>query len=138
MVDALREAWRVLAPRGILIDVRPLIAPMVIEVVIATRARWSTEVDACRTPEDVLAADAAVHHALSGGWFAFEKSLPFDLEIYSDTAADLSLYAQARQLCEADIPYKELEEQRRELGADGRTAFLRCRRPWMVSTYRKK
>jgi hypothetical protein len=99
---------------------------------------WAREVDACSTPEDVVAADAAIHKALSGEWFAFEKSHPFDLEIYCDTAADLSLYAQTRKLREAAIPYEELEARRLELGADGQTARLRCRRPWLLSTYRKK
>ena len=137
MVDALREARRVLTPRGILVDVRPVTEPMVVEVVIAARAIRAKEVDACSTPEDVAAADAAVQYALSGEWFAFEKSLRFDFEIYCDTAADLRLYAQTRQLREAEIPYEELEKRRRELGADGQTARLRCRRPWNLSSYRK-
>ena len=137
MVDAQREARRVLTPSGVLIDVRPVAAPMVVEVLIGARAIWAKEVDACSTPEDMAAADAAIQHAVSGEWFVFEKSHPFDLEIYCDTAADLMLYAQTRKLREAEIPYEELEK-RRKLGADGQTARLRCRRPWIVSTYRKK
>jgi hypothetical protein len=86
----------------------------------------------------VAAAEAAVQHALSGEWFAFKKSLPYDLEIYCDTSADLSIYAQTRKLPEAEIPYEELEERLRELGRDGETPRLRCRRPWLMSTYRKK
>jgi hypothetical protein len=86
----------------------------------------------------VAAAKAAVERALSDEWFAFDKSLRYDFDMYCDTAADLSLYAQARKLPEAEIPYEELEERRRELRADGQTARLRCRRPWLMSTYRKK
>ena len=138
MVHALREARRVLTPHGVLIDVRPLIAPMVVEVVTAARAIWRKEVDSLSTPEDVAAADAAMRHALSQEWFGFEKSLPFDLEIYCDTAADLSVYAQARKLREAGIPYEHLEARRRELRAHGQAARLRCRRRWMLSAYRKK
>jgi hypothetical protein len=138
MVDALREAWRVLKRSGVLINVRPLTAPIVVEVVIASRALWAKEVASYSAPADVAAAEAAVQHALSREWFAFEKSLPYDLEIYCDTAADVSLYAQTRKLPEAEIPYEELEERRRELGADGQTAGLRCRRRWMLSTYRRK
>ena len=138
MVDALREARRVLKPQGVLVNVRPVTTPMVVQVVATTRTIWAKEVASYSTPEDVVAAEAAVQQALSGELFAFEKSLPYDFEIYCDTAADLSLYAQARKLPEAEIPYEELEERRRELGADGQTARLRCRRPWLMSTYRKK
>ena len=41
MVDALREAHRVLKPSGVLINVRPITAPVVLEVVIATQAVWA-------------------------------------------------------------------------------------------------
>jgi hypothetical protein len=111
--------------------------PMVVEVVAATRTIWAKEVASYSTPEDVAAAEAAMQKALSDGWFVFEKLLPYDFEIYCDTVTDLSLYARARKLPEADIPYEELEDRRSELGADGQTARLRCRRPWLMSTYRK-
>jgi len=137
MVDALREARRVLQPRGVLIDVRPLTAPMEVEVVIATHPIWSKEVDSCSTPEDIRAADAAVEYAQKCEWFVFDKTLPFDLEIYCDTGADLSLYAQARKLRETEIPYEALQE-RLNLTADGQASRLRCRRSWMLSTYRKR
>ena len=138
MVHALREAHRVLAPSGVLIDVRPVTAPLVVEVLIATEAAWAKTVDSYSAPEDVAAADAAVRHAVSREWLVFEKSLPFNFDIYCDSAAELSVYAEAKKLCGAEIPYEDLEERRRELGAEGHAARLRCRRPWMLSTYRKK
>jgi hypothetical protein len=138
MVNALREAHRVLTPSGVLIDVRPVTAPIVVEVLIATEVVWAKTVDSYSTPEGVAAADAAVEYAVSGGWLVFETSLPFNFEIYCDSAAELSVYAEARKLRGAEIPYQELEERRRELGTEGQAARLRCRRPWMLSTYRKK
>jgi len=137
MVDALREAHRVLTVGGILIDVRPVTAPMVLEVIIATLSLWSIEVSSLVGAGDNEVADAAVQHALSHEWFLFEKTHPFDFEIYADTAEDLKTYAQLhRRMREADIPYETLEARRREL-SDEPVARLRCRRSWMLSTYRK-
>jgi len=124
MVHALSEARRVLTPRGVLIDVRPVVAPIVVEVIVAGRAIWTKEVASYSAPEDVAAADAAVQHAISCEWFAFEKSNPFDFEIFCDTAAELSAYAQYTKLRGEEIPYEELEGQRRELGTGGQVSRL--------------
>ena len=86
----------------------------------------------------MAAADAAVQLAVSREWLLFDTSLPFPFEIYCDSAAELRLYAEARKLRGAEIPYEELEERLRELSAEAPAARLRCRRPWMLSTYRKK
>lgn len=138
MVNALQEAQRVLKPSGVLIDVRPVTAPIVVEVVSATQVVWTKRVDAYSAPEDVAAADAAVQHAVSYESLVFETSLPFHFEIDCDSAAELRAYAEARKLRGSEIPYEELEKRRRELGVEGQAARLRCRRPWMLSTYRKR
>jgi ubiquinone/menaquinone biosynthesis C-methylase UbiE len=65
MVHALREAHRVLTPSGVLVDVRPVIAPIVVEVVIATQAVWAKTIESYSAPEDIAAADAAVQQAVS-------------------------------------------------------------------------
>jgi hypothetical protein len=139
MVDALREAQRVLAPGGTVVDVRPLTARLVIELVTAERAVWAAEADANGAAEDDASADAAVRHALSRGWFAFQQSGQFDFEVYCDTAADLKTYTQTgRRMREANIPYEDLERRRRELSAStGAAARLRCHRPKMLSVYLK-
>ena len=138
MVDALHESRRVLLPSGVLIDVRPVIAPIVLEVAIATQPVWAKEVHSYSAPDDVAAADGAMKHAVSRGWLACESSLPFDFDIWCDSADELRVYIEARKLRGAEIPYEELEARRRELGADEQEARLRCRRPWMLSTYRKR
>ena len=137
MVDALREAHRVMTPSGVLIDVRPVTEPIVVQVVIATKTVWAKTVDTFSAPEDLAAADSAVQQALSRGWLAFETRLPFSFEIYCDSAAELRAYAEARKLVGAEIPYEELEERQRKCGVEGQIARLRCIRPWMLRTYRR-
>ena len=138
MVNALREAQRVLTPSGVLINVHPLIAPIEVAVLIATRPVWTKTLDLFSAPEDVAAADAAVQIGVSRKWLTHESSVSFDFDIYCDSAAELRVYAEARKLRGAEIPYEELEGRRRELAAGVRAARLRCRRPWKLSTYRKR
>ena len=139
MVDALREAHRVLAPGGTVVDVRPLTARVSVELVTADRSDWAAEADAYGAAEDDAAADAAVRHALSSGWFVLQKSDHFDFEVYCDTAADLKAYAElGRRMRDAKIPYETLEKQLHELSAStGHAARLRCHRPKMLSVYLK-
>jgi hypothetical protein len=138
MVDALSEARRVLTPQGVLIDIRPLVAPIVVEVIIAAQTIWAKEVESYSEPERVAAADAAMQHAIAYEWLAFERRISFDFEILCDTAAELTLYVQSRKLRGTEIPYDELEERRRELSAGGQAPRLRCRRRWMLSSYHKR
>ena len=64
MVDALREARRVLAHSGVLIDVRPVTAPIKVEVAVGAQPVWAKTVDTFSAPDDVAAADAAVQHVM--------------------------------------------------------------------------
>jgi hypothetical protein len=138
MVHALREAQRVLTTPGVLIDVRPVTAPLIVEVVIDQRTAWSKTVELYSAPEDNAAADSAVQLAVSCEWLAFEMSVAFDFEIYCDAVAELRAYVETRKLRGSEIAYDELEERQRELSGQGREYRLRCRRPWMLSTYRKR
>ena len=137
MVDALRESRRVLTISGILLDVRPVTAPMVLEIVAGNHSVWATGVNTLSGAEEHAAADTAVDHALSGGWFVFESRCPFDVEIYCDSVAELSDYAQQRKLQELEMACEELEAQRRAVCGEGQASRLRCRRRWMLSRYRK-
>jgi hypothetical protein len=139
MVDALLEARRVLVTDGIVIDERPITAPALIESVSAAQVTAAVEIDAYGAKEDEAAADDAVRHVLSHAWFAFERSRPFDFEVYCDSSADLETFVEtSKRMREARIPYQELEARRSELGvATGQPSRLRCHRPWIMSVYRK-
>lgn len=137
MVDALQEARRVLTPGGVLLNVRPVTLPIIVEVVSDAHALWARQVEMYSAPEDVAAAEAAMGYALSCRWFACDRSVAFDFEIFCDTAGELRVYTEARKLRGAGIPYEELEERQRALASDGQTPRLRCRRPWMLSACHK-
>jgi hypothetical protein len=109
MVDALREAHRVLEPSGAPIDVRPVTAPIVGSGNRHARV-WGKRVYTYSAQEDVAAADAAVQLAVSREWLLFDTNLPFPFEIYCDCAAELRLYAEARKLRGAEISYEEVEK----------------------------
>src|SRR5438552_3384063 len=118
MVDALLEARRVLVAEGIVIDVRPITAPVIIESVSADRVTAAVEIDSYGAAEDDTAADVAVRHILSRAWFVFERSRHFDFEVYYDSATDLKAFVEtSKRMRGASIPYQELEERRSELGA---------------------
>lgn len=137
MVDALREAIRVLTPSGVLIDLRPLTVPFLAEVALADQAVWAQTVESYSVPQDVSAADAAVQYAVSKGWISFETSRPFPFDIYCDSSAEFIAYAEERKLRGAEIPAQELERVRQDLGVQARASRFRCRRQWMLSVYRK-
>jgi len=104
----------------------------------AIQEAWSGTFDVFSAPDDIAAADAAMQHAVSQEWFAFLMTRPFSFDIYCDSAAELKEYADQRKLSGAELPYDELEERRRHWSARGQSGRLRCRRPWMVSTYGRK
>ena len=137
MVDALWEARRVLAPLGVVIDVRPVSAPIILERVIAAQTDWAKPFDLYSAPADVAAADATVRGAVSRGHLVLETSVQFDFEIYCDTADEFRVYVEAHNLRGTDVSYEELEELRTESSPDGQAARLRCRRRWMLSSFRK-
>ena len=137
MVDALSEARRVLAPSGVLLDVRPVVKPIEVEVIGSRQRVWARTVDCFSAPEDIAAADGAMRHALASEWLVFQRSLPFRFEIECDNTAELREYVGARKLRGEEIPYEELDAQQRVSARQGYAARLRCSRPWMLNAYRR-
>ena len=90
MVHALGEIHRVLAPNGVLIDLRPLANRWSIEVFSARETREIGHVtDLPLGLEDDKAANQAMKNAESNGWFTRESEAFFPLHYVWDTASEM-------------------------------------------------
>ncbi len=107
MVHALHEAWRVLLPRGILIDLRPLCADAPLEIVFAGGCALAGQVDMRPDIAHEIAADQAIETVVRDGIF---KKLQLDLfdfayywEAVEDMLADMDEYWQGEVILRAGV-----------------------------------
>ena len=90
MVHALEEVWRVLAPEGILLDVRPLGAHWPIEVVSASNLKETGQVmDLPEQLEGEIAANEAIQETEAGGWFRRDREEFFPFFYSWDTPSEM-------------------------------------------------
>ncbi len=89
MVHALQEAWRVLHPSGILIDLRPLCADAPLEVVRTGSSALAGQVDMSPDIAQEVAADQAIESVVGEGIFSRLRLEFFDFAYYWDNVADM-------------------------------------------------
>lgn len=82
MVHALQEAWRVLVPQGILVDLRPYTFDAPLEIVFKDRAKPAGLVDASLGRAHDQAADKAFGFCVRKGIFKELKSEYFNDAYY--------------------------------------------------------
>ncbi len=82
MVHALKEAWRVLVPKGIMIDLRPLPIDVPLEVVYEGGYEPAGMVDMSLDWEFDVAPDKAVEQVLNEGIFVQNILETFDYAFY--------------------------------------------------------
>ena len=93
MVHALSEIHRVLAPDGILIDLRPILDQWPLEVVTtADRQKAGRAVDLAEPLSDDQAANQAVSEIERRSWFVREREENFPFNYYWDTPAEMREY----------------------------------------------
>ncbi len=93
MVDALSEIRRVLVPRGILIDMRPLADRWPVEVVSSRGSRESGRVE--DLPEQVsgdVASNKTMQEVESRGWFVRESEDFFPFFYSWDTPSEMEKF----------------------------------------------
>jgi hypothetical protein len=93
MVHALDEIHRVLAPSGILIDLRPLLDRWQLEVVSTAGHQEAGRVNDLAEPlSDDRAANEAVTGIAKRGWFIKENEEIFPFFYYWDTPKEMQEY----------------------------------------------
>jgi hypothetical protein len=89
MVHALDEAWRVLVPQGILIDLRPYCVEVPLELVSAAGVESIARLDSSSSQPDDLAADRAFESAEQARIFKQLKLEYFHHAYYWNSVEDL-------------------------------------------------
>ena len=135
MVHALKEAWRVLAFEGSLIDLRPLAGQSRIEVMIDKRVLSAGLLDESSDKLDDIAADEALAHLVDEGSFIQQHVAFFDYALYWDTPDEMKAYAEARWK-KSYLPDDVLTKVR-QLMASSAIAKVRIRRRMMIARYQK-
>jgi hypothetical protein len=85
MVHALKEAWRVLTPRGIMIDVRPLSVDTPLHIIFKARNEFAGFMDLSPGIEHDIAADRAVEEVLKNEMYKEIIEERFELAYYWKT-----------------------------------------------------
>lgn len=133
MVDALKESARVLVQGGTLLDLRPISGKNPIDVVTAASVTAVVELDTFGAAADDIAANDAVRHALTKGWFLLKETSHFDFELYWDSVEEMeSSLRQSRRLRDARIDHARLESRLRERSVEG-PARICCHRTMMLN-----
>lgn len=128
MVDALREACRVLVPQGTVIDLRPRTGAWPVEAVSTSSTVAVGLLDSTAGAALDDAADAALRTAVAQRFVTPRLERTFEVSLYWRNAADLASYAASGLRPKHLQPSAgEIEAQRQALSAAG-PARLRWRR----------
>ena len=137
MVHALKEIWRVLVPRGWLLDVRPLSANWPLEIVAGKQVWPAGRVDDSAGLPDDQAADESLRMVVRDGWFVRERQARFDYAWYWDTLDELRAHMAEKWSGSVQLPAAVGAEVARLLAAGGTDARVRLRLIVAMARYRK-
>ena len=137
MVHALKEIWRVLVPRGWLLDVRPLSANAPLEVVAGNQVGLAGWVDESGGLPDDHAANESLRTMVREGWFVRERQVRFDYAWYWESLDELRAHIEAKWSGWMHIPAAVEAEAARLLAAGGEDTRVRLRLTVAMARYRK-
>src|SRR5262245_51870770 len=104
MVHALRQIWRVLVPRGWLLDVRPLSTNAPLEVVAGSKVWLAGRVDESTGLPDDHATNQSLQTVVREGWFVSEDQARFDYAWYWDTLDQLRTHIAEKWSTSMQLP----------------------------------
>jgi hypothetical protein len=136
MVHALEEIWRVLAPGGIMVDLRPFTEHSPVEVVADGQVASAGRLDEPQPDPDDRAANAALAQVERDRVFICERRGAFDLSYYWDTPGEMKAYIDGEWTI-ARLPEEVFAEAVRLAARAGASARVRVRRNMIISRWRK-
>lgn len=138
MVHALEESWRVLAPGGQLVDIRPLTSNPPLEVIFNEEISIAGQVDdSVDTPSDI-AANEAVKEVVNRGIFLKQQEERFEFAYYWDKLEDMEAYIEDQWSDWVNLP-QEVSVKARRLTKDfaGNVQY-RVQVDMLISRYKKQ
>ncbi len=136
MVHALKEIWRALAPRGILIDLRPLSDQWPIEILDGDQAALAGHIDDSQDGVADTDANNALLRVEGSGLFTREREGTFTFHWYWDTLDEMLAYVKERWT-NTRIPEEVMAEAKRLLTGAGADPKIRIRGKMIISRWRK-
>ena len=138
MVHALQEAWRVLAPNGILIDVRPLCVDVPLEIVTPAGRESAGLVDMSPEIDKDIASDAATQVVVRDGLYNKIKQKYFDFAYYWNTVREFKADMDERWKEDVILSDEVLKQARTMCKKKRDGARVRIRIRMMLATFTKQ
>ena len=136
MVHALEQAWQVLHPGGMLLDLRPRSFDSPVDVVADDLVEHAGMVDMSADLPDDQASDEAIEAAVRAGVFVPIQARKFEFSYYWSSLEGMREYTQERWET-AVFPADVLGRARSLLEALGPEARIRIILPMHLATYEK-
>jgi len=139
MVHALEETRRVLAPGGVLIDLRPLTDNWPVEIAWGAEGQEAGRLtDLPAGKEDDQAADLAIEEASRRGWFIRQEHETFPLFYYWDTPAEMQAFIEDEWDGVAELGEATSRQMRASWASADAAARIRVRVKMLLTRWIKK
>lgn len=136
-MHALERIWRALAPKGVLVDVRPIAARWPLEVVTPVRVQRAGRVDDSPSLADDRAADRALRVIERRGLLRRSQRAVFSLAYVWDSLEEMQAYVAERWEGCAVLPHAVIERAARLSQAGAEPARVRIVLRMVISAYEK-